>query len=108
LPSANIEACKRSRDIVWTNKKAYVMSRGFHCRHLSIGSHDVSTNGRESTVNRALDRSIYPGSNLAPFSLKIIGLDVKTHNKVYSRLVTPSGGQYSPIVELAYGHVTMF
>jgi hypothetical protein len=29
-------------------------------------------NGRESTVNRALDGSIYPDQKLAPFSQKII------------------------------------
>ena len=48
--------------------------------------------GRESTVNRALDGSIYPGQKLAPFSLKIILLRVKKDNKLYSRLVMPSSG----------------
>ncbi len=49
-------------------------------------------NGRESTVNRALDGTIYSGYKLAPFSQKIILLGAKKHNNLYLRLVTPSSG----------------
>jgi len=54
--------------------------------------HLIFPNGRESTVNRALDGSIYPGQKLAPSSKKMILLGVKKHNNLYLKLVTPSGG----------------
>jgi hypothetical protein len=50
------------------------------------------SNGRESTVNRLLDGSIYAGEKLVPFSLKFFLLGVKKYNNLYLRLVTPSSG----------------
>jgi hypothetical protein len=34
--------------------------------------HGQQDNGRESTVNRLLDGSIYPGEKLVPFSLNFL------------------------------------
>jgi hypothetical protein len=38
-----------------------------------INKRKDSSNGRESTVNRSLNGSIYPGKKLVPFSLNFFG-----------------------------------
>ncbi len=48
-------------------------------------------NGRESTVNRVLDGSIYPIKS-SEFLLEFFLLGVQKHNNVYLRLLMPSSG----------------
>ncbi len=61
---------------------------------------NLAFNGRESTVNRALDGSIYPGYKLAPSSQKIVLLGVRKHNNLYLRLVLPSSRDGAPLMFL--------
>jgi hypothetical protein len=42
----------------------------------------MAGNGRESTINRALDGSIYPSKKLVPFSLKLFLLGVKKYDNL--------------------------
>ncbi len=57
-----------------------------------------SNNGKESTVNRALGDSTYPGEKLVHFSLCKIFLVVMKHSNLYLGLVLPSAGWQSLIV----------
>jgi hypothetical protein len=53
---------------------------------MSVGQMSwLKVNGRESTVNRLLDGSIYPGQKLVPFSLKFHLLGVKKYNNLFFR-----------------------
>ncbi len=55
-------------------------------------------NGKESTVNRALGGSTYPGKKPVRPSLCKIILVVMKHSNLYLGLVLPSGGWQSLIV----------
>ncbi len=49
-------------------------------------------NGKEATVNRALDGSTYPGLKLVHSVFGKINYDVLKHNSLYLGLVLPSCG----------------
>jgi len=49
-------------------------------------------NGKEATVNRALDGSTYPGKKLVHSVFRKIYYDNLKHNSFYLGLVLPSGG----------------
>ncbi len=49
-------------------------------------------NGKESTVNRALDGSTYPGLKLVHYVFGKINYGGLKHNSLYLGLVLPSGG----------------
>ncbi len=50
-------------------------------------------NERESTANRVLDGSTFPGQKLVPSSLSEKNLVVKKRNNLYLELVMPSSGR---------------
>ncbi len=49
-------------------------------------------NGKEATVNRALDGSTYPGQKLVHSVFGKINYGGLKHNSLYLGLVVPSGG----------------
>jgi hypothetical protein len=51
-----------------------------------------SSNGKEATVNRALDGSTYPGQNLVHSVFSKINYGVLKRNRLYLGLVLSSGG----------------
>jgi hypothetical protein len=58
---------------------------------ITISFNSISSNGRESAINRAIDGSTYPGKKVVPSSLCKQNLVIKKHKKIYLGLV-PSRG----------------
>ncbi len=59
-----------------------------------------TVNGRGSAIKRALDGSTYPSWKLVPSSLWKKVVSCMKHINLYSGLVTPSSGWWSPIAPI--------
>jgi hypothetical protein len=64
----------------------------FHSDMEGVWCPNISSNGKEATVNRALDDSTYPGQMLVHSVFGKINYGGLKHISLYLGLVLPSGG----------------
>jgi hypothetical protein len=79
---------------VTCENEVFILMDHLHLRSLLVKPSVTAThdNGKESTVNRALGGSTYPGKKLVRSSHCKKFLVVMKHSNLYLGLVLPSGG----------------